>query len=760
MEEEPLLTGSVNRASVDYGSYPGSGPPESRFTERDGKHLYIQQAAVFIEDAIQYRSINHRVDARSLRWYRWYYSRLCQWGLGIIIAIILGLAFIEEPSSLTYTSDIRYRPPPWKPPCGLTEGIEIICLCTLTVDVAVKSYLIGWDELRKTRWLIGYVLVIALSVIDWALSLSMQCTETIRVRRILRPFFLLQNSSLMKKTLKCLKRTLPEIASVIFLLALHLCLFTMFGMLLFAKTENSENNKEWEIYFSNLPKALNSLLVLLTTANNPDVMIPAYSRNRGFSIFFIIFSAIGTCFLMNLLTAIICNHFRGYLLMSVKASILRRCLGIRAAFEILYGNSQRQPREHVECVPVAVVLQVVQIVHMKSYFRKSIIRAAQQFPDDYIPRETFHKLFDELDKDEIKEHPPQPHYGPVFLQTLQIIFRHYFTTVLGNGLALANVVCICTVLVLDSHKTVTERNDCLEVINCVFILLYLMEMSLKIFAHGVRGYLSYRSNLYDGLITLCLLFLQIFIFGLYKLPFCRGNSDTQTFVSLWDILRLVNMLIIFRCLRIISDIKLMALVASTLVDIVKNLRAFAGILLVVYYVFAILGMWLFQGAIIPPQQSNHSSSIVKSVIINKSLVCGSYEQLEYWPNNFDDFASSLVLLYDIMLVNNWHVFIDVYSRFTTEWSILYFISWWIISAVMWVNLFMALILENFTYRWDRSNTFTVTDVERTAYQTTVQLIFRQYIKEPTEEELVTSLQQHPHLHISTPQHRARATPHV
>uniref|UniRef100_A0AAY4EDB6 Ion transport domain-containing protein n=1 Tax=Denticeps clupeoides TaxID=299321 RepID=A0AAY4EDB6_9TELE len=566
-----------------------------------GKHLYIQQAAVFIEDAIQYRSINHRVDARSLRWYRWYYSRLCQ-GLGIIIAIILGLAFIEEPSSLTYTSDIRYRPPPWKPPCGLTEGIEIICLCTLTVDVAVKSYLIGWDELRKTRWLIGYVLVIALSVIDWALSLSMQCTETIRVRRILRPFFLLQNSSLMKKTLKCLKRTLPEI--------------------------NSENNKEWEIYFSNLPKALNSLLVLLTTANNPDVMIPAYSRNRGFSIFFIIFSAIGK------LTFLIKAYWY---------------IGLWATY------SQSVTKYFIQNITVWMTNNIL-FVYILSY------------PCFYI---SF-----------CQEH---------------------------------------TVLVLDSHKTVTERNDCLEVINCVFILLYLMEMSLKIFAHGVRGYLSYRSNLYDGLITLCLLFLQIFIFGLYKLPFCRGNSDTQTFVSLWDILRLVNMLIIFRCLRIISDIKLMALVASTLVDIVKNLRAFAGILLVVYYVFAILGMWLFQGAIIPPQQSN---SIVKSVIINKSLVCGSYEQLEYWPNNFDDFASSLVLLYDIMLVNNWHVFIDVYSRFTTEWSILYFISWWIISAVMWVNLFMALILENFTYRWDRSNTFTVTDVERTAYQTTVQLIFR------------------------------------
>lgn len=27
----------------------------------------------------QYRSINHKVDAKSLRFYRWYYSTACQW---------------------------------------------------------------------------------------------------------------------------------------------------------------------------------------------------------------------------------------------------------------------------------------------------------------------------------------------------------------------------------------------------------------------------------------------------------------------------------------------------------------------------------------------------------------------------------------------------------------------------------------------------------------------------------------------------------
>uniref|UniRef100_A0A671Q9H2 Two pore calcium channel protein 2 n=1 Tax=Sinocyclocheilus anshuiensis TaxID=1608454 RepID=A0A671Q9H2_9TELE len=742
-EEKPLVTGSINRGSGDYGSHDNGQldqheeSPGSRrlsYSATDDSYRVLEGTYAFSNQTV-----------------------LRQVGLGFTIAVVLALAFIETPSSLTYTSDIRFKPKPWEPPCGLTEGIEVVCLCIFILDFTVKSYLIGWEEFRMNKWLIGYIVVITASVIDWMLSVSMACNENLRVRRLIRPFFLLQNSSLMKKTLKCIKKTLPEIASVILLLALHLCLFTMIGMLIFSKSDDPKKNGEWETYFKNLPKSLSSLLVLLTTANNPDVMIPAYSLNRGYSIFFILFSVFGTYLLMNLMTAIIYNQFRGYLLMSVQTSIIRRRLGIRAAFEVLCcpgrGHTSTQSEGHVERVAVNMFLQVMDRVHMKSYCRQAIIKAAQQFPDGFINGEAFQRLFNELDKDFMKEHPPKPEYSSPVLQLIQCIYSHFYITVLGNVVALANVICICVRnlisfdLLLLSHTSPYMKNI---ILNCIFILYYLIEMLLKIVAFGWRGYLSYRNNIFDGFLTVLLLAIQIAIFITYRIPYEDVDLVPRHVMALWEMVRLVNMLIVFRFLRIIPEIKLMAVVASTLVDLVKNLRAFAGILLVVYYVFAVLGTWLFQGAITPP---SNMSLISDSSTENKtggpfSMDCGTFEQLEYWPNNFDDFASSLVLLYNIMVVNNWHVFTDAYTRYTTEWSLVYFVAWWLTSSVMWVNLFVALILENFTYKWDRSNALSVEDVERIAYQSTVQLIFREHVQEPTEEELLAQLQQHPHLHLS------------
>ncbi|XP_053142628.1 two pore channel protein 2 isoform X2 [Hemicordylus capensis] len=661
--------------------------------------LYFNQAVVFIEDAIQYRSINHRVDSFSLWLYRWYYSDVCQWVLIATITLILALAFIETPSSLTITSDVRYRSKAWEPPCGLTEIVELLCFLVFILDVSVKE---------------------------------------LRIRRILRPFFLLQNSSMMKKTLKCIKRTLPEIASVMLLLALHLFLFTIFGMLLFARTKD----KEWQGYFHNLPDSLTSLLVLLTTANNPDVMIPAYSKNRAYSIFFILFTVIGNLFLMNLLIAIIYNQFRGYLLKSVQSSLFRRCLGIRAAFEVLCSLKETCLNKNILCVQSDTLLQLLQKVKMDSYCKEAIIRKLESCPQGGLSAAQFQTLFDELGKPKVKEHPPRPDYQSPFLQRLQFIFGHHYFEYLGNAVALANIFCVCVILVIDADKSPAEQDDfLLGVLNCFFVLCYLLEMLLKILALGLKRYLSYPSNIFDGLLTIVLLVLEVSTFAVYGFPHQGWRPEMLGLLSLWDMVRIANMLIVFRFLRIIPNMKFMSLVASTLLDLLKNTRAFAGILVVAFYAFAIIGIVLFRGAIVPMG----NSSVINMTASNASSHCGTYEQLQYWPNNFDDFAAALVTLWDVMTVNNWQVFLDAFSKYSSSWSKLYFVSWWLISAVIWVNLFIAFLLENFIHKWDRR--CHRSSLSEDEYQMTVELMFRDVLEEPTEEELIAKLHQHPHMHL-------------
>ncbi|KAM7110090.1 two pore channel protein 2 [Ciconia maguari] len=741
-ETEPLLPPRGWRTGR--GLWRAGGGARSAAEDATGadNDLYINQAIVFIEDAIQYRSINHRVDSKSLWLYRWYYSRTCQWVLSLTITIILALVFIEKPSSLTITSDVRYRLTAWNPPCGLTESIELLCFLVFMVDVSVKSYLIGWEEFWKNKWLVAYILTLIVSLTDWIVSLSFFCTEAVRIRRILRPFFLLQNSSMMKKTLKSINSTLPEMASVLLLLAVHLSLFTMFAMLLFARTKDGQQDKEWVGYFRNLPDSLTSLLVLLTTANNPDVMIPAYSKNRAYSIFFILFTVLGNLFLMNLLTAIIYNQFRGYLLKSVQSSLFRRRLGIRAAFEVLSSTKETPANTQQSYVSVGALLRVLQKVEMDSCCKQAIVRSLRTCSCDQLSAAQFQKLFEELDKDAIKQHPPSPEYQSHFMQKMQIAFGHPYFGYLGNVVALANIVSICVVLVMDADKQPSERDDFfLGAINFVFILYYVLEMLLKILAMGLKRYLSYASNTFDGLLTVILLVLEIATFAVYGFPHPGWRPEFTGLLSLWDMVRLVNMLIVFRFLRIIPNMKFMALVVTTLLDLVKNLRAFAGILVVVFYTFALTGVMLFKGAVVPLG----NISAANTTYGNGTLQCGTYEQLEYWPNNFDDFAAAVVTLWDVMVVNNWQVFLEAFSRYSSPWAKIYFVAWWLISSVIWVNLFVALLLENFIHKWDRRcHREHLSDIE---YQRTVELMFRDVLEEPTEEELMEKLHQHPHLQL-------------
>ncbi|XP_035293171.1 two pore calcium channel protein 2 isoform X6 [Cricetulus griseus] len=647
------------------------GGGQARSGAASSQELCIDQAVVFIEDAINYRSIYHRMDAGSLWLYRWYYSNLYQRVLSFTIFLILALAFVEFPSSFTRTADVRYRSQPWEPPCGLTETIEAFCLLVFLVDFSVKSYLVGQPQLQENLWLLSYFVVLVVSVVDWIISVSLTCEEPLRVRRSLRPFFLMQNSSMMKKTLKCLRWSLPEMASVGLLLTIHLCLFTIIGMLIFSSDEKDEaQNQERLAYFRDLPEALTSLFILLTTSNNPDVMIPAYSQNRAYALFFIIFTLIGSLFLMNLLTAIIYSQFRGYLMKSLQTSLFRRRLGARAAYEVLAstaGLAGATPEASRRCPSTSL------------HFCR-------------VP--SFSSVISTLTT-----------WGTSLLwETSCLSVCSWCWT---QNCCLRNVMTL-------SWRFLTTSSSCTTCWKCCSSCLH--------WACGATC----------STVATC---------SMASSPLSSWKPKQFGSLSLWDMTRLVNTLIVFRFLRVIPNVKPIAMVTSTILGLVQNFKSFGGILVVTYYVFAIIGINLFQGIIVPPGNSSLAPD-------NSSAVCGSFEQLDYWSNNFDDFAAALITLWNVMVVNNWQVLLEAYQRYSGPWSMVYFVLWWLVSSVIWINLFLALLLENFVHRWDPgSYKQLLVGNQKINYQMSVELMFRDILEEPKEEELIEKLHKHPHLQL-------------
>uniref|UniRef100_A0A8C9M7B3 Two pore segment channel 2 n=1 Tax=Panthera tigris altaica TaxID=74533 RepID=A0A8C9M7B3_PANTA len=413
-----------------HGARPGGGDgavgadghsgPDCAASRQD---LCFDQAAVFIEDAIQYRSINHRMDARSMWLYRLYYSNTCQ-TLSLTIFLILLLAFIETPSSLTSTADVRFRSAPWDPPCGLTESVEALCLLVFVADVSVKSYLVGWAQFRKNPWLLAYLAVLVVSFADWIVSLSLLCQESL-VR-------------LGAWGVCPVLSARPRLPSVVLLLALHLCVFTMLGMLLFTGEKvRCLFIARGRMTLASLPRSLLGFLSLPSAFFLP-VMTPAYSKNRAYAFFFIVFTLIGSLFLMNLLTAIIYNQFRGYLMVS------------RAA------------------VPVPDFLQVLQRVQLDSHQKPVIMEKVRSYGGDLLSAEEFQKLFNEFDKRVIKERPPRPEYRSPFLRSAQFLFSHRYFDYLGNLIALGNLVSISVSVPLSSCG---RRSDfLLSSFCCIFFL--------------------------------------------------------------------------------------------------------------------------------------------------------------------------------------------------------------------------------------------------------------------------------------------------
>jgi len=101
-------------------------------------------------------------------------------------------------------------------------------------------------------------------------------------------------------------------------------------------------------------------------------------------------------------------------------------------------------------------------------------------------------------------------------------------------------------------------------------------------------------------------------------------------------------------------------------------------LYIVYYVFANIGMLMWAGKITTVSKQAEDPTI-------PSL---------YYLMNFNDFPSSLVTLFHIMVVNNWFITCNMYCDVVgSNYPQVFFILFWVVTVLIMLNLVIAFMIE-------------------------------------------------------------------
>ena len=207
----------------------------------------------------------------------------------------------------------------------------------------------------------------------------------------------------------------------------------------------------------------------------------------------------------------------------------------------------------------------------------------------------------------------------------------------------------------------------------MFTVLYVLEMCAKILVLGWNSYYEDSRNKFDGFITITTIIASLYVY--YPNDYSNAN-----------LIRLVVMARVLRLLRLLNSFRNFQVILSTLEEILPEMKVIVGMLLFIFYVFAVVGGRLF-GGLVTRDPKNFLSAL---------LVGTDFETNEYWANNFNDMMSGMNVLFNLLLVNNWPEEADGILAVTqSKYSRYYFLAFHVTAVVIVGNIVIASIIDNF-----------------------------------------------------------------
>eukprot|EP01134_Creolimax_fragrantissima_P000441 CFRG0441T1 len=615
------------------------------------------QAVCFVEDALGERNFYHRIDWYGLHWYyRLYYNEYTMAFIRLASIAYLLVPFIEKTHP------------------NLALLFDQILLLIIAGYKCLKYMLCGQSMFFFNHWEICLVLVLIVSEVDILCGIA-GSNALFRMRRYLKPMLLISHSSWLKATFKNVGRTALKALPLFGILIYFIFFMSLLGLMLFSGTPEGQES------FANPLNSTMTLVVLLTTANHPDVMMPFYSAKRSNAAFFIVFLMIATFFLLNIITAHIYYHFRGFLKSSLSNRRIRHHAGIRAAFELLDMISP----ELKDAVDIGTMRKFLCMVPRLRAYQPFLLHALDSSGHNSVNFDEFFILTNvprQLKVVMRSPTEPSPLGGLRVSDTILELVQSKLFRVMQYLMMYMGLIWSC--LEIFYSLGFASLNADFWTASILFGVFYVTEIVLLVIGYGPRYY--YRQNswhIWNSIIALSVVFEYVVCCYFAKLGTSHNMFSWQITcltVFAWQSLRASRQVSLLRTYMVV--------ISNIMKSLLNNDTAILSYVLLFFYEFAILGEDLYDGTVYPG---------------NPAVMHTEYARLNYWANNFDDFQSALVTLWELMVVNNWFVIMEAYVSANSQWARLYFIAWYAVSVVLIFNLLVAFILDAFIIKWDRTS---------------------------------------------------------
>ncbi|XP_071079972.1 two pore calcium channel protein 1-like [Haliotis cracherodii] len=661
--ERDTVDSSPKQVHFDGDIYAQKSTQESDATVNEEKLLL---AGTLVLDAKRGRNMEFKTDHNHVKAYILYHKFYLRWLLYFFIIIDLALALVEHPAV-----------PGWLAPYWATMIVEGLCMAYFTFRICHCAYVTNkfWKD-TKNIMVIGCIVLTMLDIICFIVwqNLVTPPTRAIRWSRSLRPFFIVNFSDgkQIRRAFRNIRRTVPDILNVLVLFILSVFLFALLALKLFYKRKNLVY-PNGDAYFKNYFDCVWDLYVLVTTANNPDVMMPAYDYNNFFAVFFIIYLIICLYIFMSIVLAAIYNNYKKNLKNEVRMSVYGKRRRLAKAFELL---KVRQSGEYVITKACWIKLMGIVLPTKSAAHLEVMMRVLDVGGNQCIRKKHFMGLADllQVELSEVKDR--------------QTLIEKYFPKVYN---AYASVMLKMVV----RHKFFRYSFDFLIFVNAFFIAfdiddadwfflsMFMAEIILKLYTFGAKEFFLRFWNIFD----------------FFVIAACVIASAVEVIIGASsDEFRTLDVLLVLRVMRLIKlfgSIQRFKVIIMTIVNIGPSILTYGGVILVFYYFYAIIGMEIFNNKI---QYFGYNESMQ----LENHRYCGNpalkgslFYKSQYCSNNFNDLLKSIVLLFELTVVNQWHVLTSGFVLVTNKAARIYFFLFHLTCVVLVLNIFTAFILEAF-----------------------------------------------------------------